>query len=60
MQCPDPTPEEVGPYRPVTCDPAAELAKELEDPAPGEAYAAAEKEGKRRALRESAMTDRPA
>ena len=27
------TPEEIGQYRPVSCDPVAELAKDLEDPA---------------------------
>lgn len=39
-----PTPEETGRYRPVTCDPAAELAKDLEDPAFREAYGALEDE----------------
>lgn len=39
-----PTPEEIGQYRPASCDPSAELAKDLEDPAFREAYEALEEE----------------
>ncbi|BBL73014.1 helix-turn-helix domain-containing protein [Methylomagnum ishizawai] len=39
-----PTPEEIGTYQPVPFDPATELAKDLEDPAFREAYAALEEE----------------
>ena len=38
------SPEEIGQYRPVPCDPAAELSKDLEDPAFREAYEALEEE----------------
>ena len=38
------TPEEIGQYRPVSCDSVAEMAKDLEDPAFREAYEAFEEE----------------
>lgn len=39
-----PSPKEIGPYRPEPYDPAADLAKDLEDPAFREAYEALEEE----------------
>lgn len=39
-----PTPEEIGTYQPVPCDPATELAKDMEDPAFREAYTDIEEE----------------
>ncbi len=39
-----PTPEEIGQYQPVICDPVADLARDLADPAFRDAYETLEEE----------------